>query len=1098
MSEFLARTLPIFDVLGSLKPYQGIYDLRFVALSVGVAVLSAFVALSVADHIATATRRRAKLTWTFLGAIVMGSGIWAMHFIGMLAFALPCGIGYEPIVTVLSIIPGILASGVALHVLSQRDQLSQKHLLGCAVLMGGGIGAMHYAGMAAMRTEALLRYDPKIVLLSVVVAVALAYLALVIRSRLNRFRGPDVVKNLVPAAVVGGAIAGMHYTAMEASIFYPLAGVQISGTIYSFNTLAAAIAVVTVLVALCMLAVTFALRQRELADSLLVEVSLREQSEQKARSERARLQAVFDAAVDAIVTIGRDGHILQWSAGAERMFGYAPDEIIGQNLTRLMPEPHRSRHAQYVGAYLETANAKIIGIGRELAAVRKDGSEFPMELAVSEVRVDGEIFFTGIMRDITERKRAQEDLIRAREDAEAANAAKSQFLATMSHEIRTPLNGVIGMANLLSSTSLDARQSRLVGNLARSGQALLAIINDILDFSKIEAGHLELFDVEFDPREIIAEVTDLFCERCVAKGLELVYFVAEDVPERMRGDSGRVRQILVNLVGNAVKFTEQGEILIELAVAESGKNEVLLSFAVEDTGIGIAPEKCPQVFESFRQVDDSMTRSRGGTGLGLAISRQLVELMGGTIGVESEIGRGSRFHFTLRCKCSSESTEPRPARQLERSLRTLAVDTNAVSARVLSAYLTLWGLDATFAKTVEEAEAVWESAAAKGNGFDVVILDIKGLAEAGIELGRKIRADRRGTPAEIALLIGMDRFVADKSLETVDAIATLTKPIRPSELFNSLAAVASGSHKDGRAPFYVRRAARVEMPYFKARILLAEDNPVNQEVATGILKNMGCQVVTAPNGAVAARLPAAEKFDLILMDCEMPELDGFEATKRIRQIEKLAGEREGGAGQCARTPIIALTAHALASVRQKCLAAGMDDFLTKPFDEMQITAALRRWIGSLEGVPAEAEHTCAPQYDGPLASQITPEDFAIDRETLDSVSAFKGAGGQALLKRVVSRFVDTAPGLAVSLRQKCDEENLEDLWRVAHSLKSSAAALGAKRLSKCCGEIETLAREGGAAHLPALLISLDAELASALRGLTVIVGECDEPVALRG
>ena len=289
------------------------------------------------------------------------------------------------------------------------------------------------------------------------------------------------------------------------------------------------------------------------------------------------MQAIFDAVADAIVTIDKDGHIQQWSSGAQRIFGYAPEEVIGANLTILMPEPHRSRHAGYVGSFLKSRDPKIIGVGRELTAIRKDGLEFPIELTVSEVRSGEEAFFTGILRDITERKRVEAELIQARQQAEAANLAKSQFLATMSHEIRTPMNGVLGMANLLSSTALNDRQRRLVDNVSRSGQALLGIINDILDFAKIESGKFEFSSVPFEPRESIAEMAELFSERCSTKGLEFIYFVAEDVPAMLVGDPMRLRQILVNLVGNSVKFTERGEILVEVSLVKCDAEGVVLN-----------------------------------------------------------------------------------------------------------------------------------------------------------------------------------------------------------------------------------------------------------------------------------------------------------------------------------------------------------------------------------------------------------------------------------------------------------------------------------------------------------------------------------------
>jgi signal transduction histidine kinase/DNA-binding response OmpR family regulator/HPt (histidine-containing phosphotransfer) domain-containing protein len=941
-----------------ITPYQGTYDIPFVALSVGVAVLSMYVALSVADRIVASSRRSVRLIWTSVGAIVMGGGIWSMHFIGMLAFSLPCGVGYNPLLTLVSMLPGMLASGVALFVLSRRESPSQPMLFVCALLVGAGIGAMHYSGMAAMQPAALMRFDIRIVALSVVVAVALAYLALVIRARLKHFRGHPIMRAMLPATVMGLAIACMHYVAMEAAVFYPMMGIRISGTIYSSTSLALVIGFVSVSVGLITLGVAALVGRGELTASLLAEIARRE-------------------------------HI-------------------------------------------------------------------------------------------------QQDLIRAREEAEAANAAKSQFLATMSHEIRTPLNGVIGIANLLTSTTLDARQTRLVANLSRSGQALLAIISDILDFSKIEAGRLELFEADFEPREALADVADLFCERCAALGLELIYFVGEDVPLWVKGDPVRVRQILINLVGNALKFTEQGSIFIELGAVTEGRDDVLLSFSVKDTGIGISAEKKPLLFQAFRQVDGSMTRAKGGTGLGLAISRQLTELMGGTIDVESEPGAGSCFRFTVRCHRAGEKSLPAP-RRLERKLRLLVAESHAVHARVLSSYLAAWGLEPVFVSTVDEARKTWKRAAERGQNFDVALLDLKGFAQASVALGQEMR-DGNGT--EVIFLVGPDRDQAEKSLEDVDAAAILAKPVRPSDLFNSLVAIASNSKARGIAPFYISHNTHARKAHFDARILVAEDNPVNQDVATGILENMGCRVVTAANGVIAARLMEQEKFDLVLMDCEMPEMDGFDAARCIRQSETARGDGR-------YTPIVALTAHALADIRQKCLEAGMDDFLTKPYDENQMSEALYRWIGRLACAPPVGEP--APRaLAAPIGPAAPAEEAAINHEVLDNVSAFKGVNGEALFRRVVSRFAGTAPELAHALREQFDSGNAEQLWRIAHSLKSSASALGANRLAHRAGEIETSAREQGLEQVAPLLAGLDRELAAALHSLSIMTGESHEPALQRG
>ncbi|HEY1931399.1 MAG TPA: MHYT domain-containing protein [Acetobacteraceae bacterium] len=1063
------RLLPFSGTVNAASAYHGAWQPGLVVLSVAIAILASCVALSTSGRIVAANTRYARLAWSAAGAISMGGGIWSMHFIGMLAFSLPCGVSYDPLGTILSIIPGVLASGVALATISRPVEPGLARLSVSAVLMGGGIGAMHYAGMAAMRPDALLLYDPTLVALSVIVAILLAYVSLTIRFRLYGTGSPRPLQLLIAGAVMGCAVSGMHYMAMEASVFSPLAGLPYRSLALPRMVLALAIVTVMSVIALIMLVAIFVARQAALTRTLRAEIARRQELERGAETARARIQAILDGVADGIATIDCDGAIRQWSSGAQRLFGYTAEEVLGEDITMLMPEPHRTRHHRYIGAFLATHDPKIIGIGRELSAIRKDGSEFPIDLTVNQVQTDEGILFTGVLRDITERKRSEAALIQARQQAEAANVAKSQFLATMSHEIRTPMNGVIGMANLLAATQLSERQRRLVSNLSRSGQALLGIINDILDFSRIEAGRLELFETDFDPSDVLADVTNLFCERCTAKGLELVCFVSEDVPTRLRGDPVRLRQVLINLVGNAIKFTERGEVLVEATVVAPGDGDMLLSFAVEDTGIGIEAAKRDSVFESFQQADNSMTRSRGGSGLGLAICRQLIELMGGTIGVESELGRGSRFHFTVRCKLAA--THPAEPRRIERPLRVLLVDTNAVSAHVMSLYLASWKVDATLASDAIEAEQAATRLAEKGEHFDVAIVDAKGLRSAGIELAHRLHTDKR---TRIILLIGMDSALSDATLDAVGAVAMLTKPARPSELFDALAFIASDSYDAGVAGFAMRSSALTERPQFEARILVAEDNPVNQDVITGLLEAMGCHVVTAPNGRSAVQRHAQEKFDLILMDCEMPLLDGFQATGRIRALEQMGASEEQGAQR--RTPIVALTAHALSDVRARCLEAGMDDFLVKPFDEEQVTAALRRWIGALER---------APKPRKPVAASRGP---AIDSDAIQKIRAMDRHGDDALLKRVVSQFLAAAPTLVATMHAKFAAGDGEALWRAAHSLKSSAAALGARGLSQYCADIETLTRETGPEAVKGLLNSLDAELAAAIDGLQQAAG----------
>jgi signal transduction histidine kinase/CheY-like chemotaxis protein/HPt (histidine-containing phosphotransfer) domain-containing protein len=879
----------------------------------------------------------------------MGGGIWSMHFIGMLAFSLPCGVTYAPVGTVLSMIPGILASGVALHAISQRTDPGFKRLAIGAVLMGAGIGLMHYSGMAAMEPQALLRYDPGLVALSIVVAVGLAFLSLSIRFRFRALS--RIAATALAAPIMGFAVAGMHYTAMEAAVFFPISDPSEANMPASPMFLAALVTVFVVLLMAIALIATFAGRQVELAQSLAAEIA--------------------------------------------------------------------------------------------------------------------------------ERKRTEEELIKARQQAEAANRAKSQFLATMSHEIRTPINGVVGTANLLAATSLNQRQTQLVHNLVRSGQALIGIINDILDLSKIEAGRFELAKVDFDPRELVAEVTDLFCERCISKGLEFVYFVADEVPRHLVGDPSRLQQVLVNLVGNAVKFTESGEILIEMSLADSSDDRATLHCSVSDSGIGIDREQQARIFDSFHQVDASMTRSRGGTGLGLSIVKELVTIMGGEAGVESKLGRGSRFWFTVQLGRSSDDVTVGGAqRVIERPLRVLAVDSNAVSAEVMSRYFASWRIDAATYGSAAEAEKAWRLALQSGQPFDVALIDVKGLRCAGMKLARKIRNEAQEPAPEVILLMGLDGSIDDKKLESVGAFALLAKPARPSVLFDCLASIASGSRENGIASFYVRSSGGSKVA-FDAKVLVVEDNAVNQDVATGILQNMGCSVVTAPNGQRAVELFAQTRFDVILMDCEMPVMDGFDATKRIRELEAGFGEARAADN---RTPIVALTAHALAEVRDRCLESGMDDFLVKPYDDVQIADMLGRWLTPR---PVERLGTTPNGSAGAAdASPVTVLDFA----TIDRIQRISGGDGTSLLRQVVSRFTTNSGPLMADIRAKARSSDAEALWRAAHSLKSSAATMGAHRVAKSCAKMEALARDSGILPAEGVLAALERDLNEATQSLRELVG----------
>jgi PAS domain S-box-containing protein len=824
-------------------------------------------------------------------------------------------------------------------------------------------------------------------------------------------------------------------------------------------------------VAVLLLAAVFYLLRREANERRRVELELQETT--------ALQRAILDSANYSIISTHTDGVIYTFNATAERWLGYSAREVIGKATPAIIHDAGEMRRraeevSRELGVEVEPGFEAFVAKARlgvpdenEWTYLRKDGSRFPVLLSVTALRDDeGEITgFVGIGSDITERKRFEAEIAAARDAALSSARLKSEFLANMSHEIRTPMNAIIGMTGLLLDTRLNGEQRDSAETIRSSAESLLEIINDILDFSKIEAGKLKFETMDFDLRGAVEGAVDLLAEPAHRKGIELFSLVYSDAPADLRGDAGRLRQVLVNLLSNAVKFTERGEVIIRVTRESETETHATLRFAVADTGIGISEEAQQRLFEAFSQADGSTTRRYGGTGLGLAISKQIVELMGGRIGVESAPGRGSVFWFTAVLEKQAGQAS-RPARARLEGMRVLIVDDNATNRKLVHHQIISWGMRNGSVVSGEEALAALRREAEAGDPYDLVILDMQMPEMDGLMLAQKIKSEAAIAGTRLVMMTSLGCARDDDALRSAGIAACLTKPVKQSHLFDCIATVMAGSageppdEEPGASELMASAStdpARAAGRREHVRILVAEDNAVNQKVILRQLHKLGYSADAVGDGAEVIESLARIPYDIVLMDCQMPEMDGYEATRRVREHE--TGSR--------RTAIIAMTANALEGDRERCLAAGMDDYISKPVKEEQLAVILERWSpeaeAQMESDPTESDE---PDLAGVL-----------DEETMAGLRSLQPGGNAEFLSGIIDLFLkETAERLA-AMRAMDERGDTESLGRAAHTLKGSSGMLGAHRMSLLCGIVEEQCRAGALEQARGLLSVLEEEFA---------------------